>query len=392
MPSSPRISNYVDWSLTGETMNRLPVVFAEAISGRVLGPSIDWVTISQQYFSSIPVVGCLVKRASDLFTGEAVWESVTSLPVEGSFSSRAAVKSFRDRVSISFNPSRWSRPHSLDGLHSGADVLALCGDVLGDADASLPRFFELDSDAVASFRKTARVSGFDSDRVEGAQLSRIDICWTVSAGSESAARTVLRALAGRSMNGRGARFFADKSGLPETVYWVGGAVLPYMKVYFKGPELAKHGGADVAELAAIATRAGWLRLEVSFSRRFLQRRGLLNLSLWTPGLMASMLSEYSPFSGDFMAIQTEDLQAELIALGVTPRRALLAHAAALAWSHGGDPFCGVSRASRFRLLADLRKVGWDISKPSPVVPFKPRALPPIVLRPVILPEKFCRRA
>lgn len=373
-------------------MSRQPVISGEAFSGRILGPSIDWVTLSQQFFTSIPAVGSLIKRASDLSTGESKWESLSALEVHGSWSSHCEVKSYRDRVSISFNPSRWCRPHSLDGIYSGADVLALCSAVTNQASGFLPRFFELDSDALASFRSVARKGGFDSDRIEGAQLSRIDICWTVSAGSESAARTVLRALAGRSMNGRGARFFADRSGLPETVYWIGGAVLPYIKVYFKGPELAKHSGADLSELAEIATREGWLRLEVKFSRRFLQRRGLLNLSLWTPELMATMLEEYSPLAGDFMAIQTDDLQAELMASGVSPRRALLAHAAALTWSHGGDPFFGISRASRFRLLADLRLVGWDISKPSPVVPFKPRALPPIVLRPVILPEKFCRQA
>lgn len=375
----------MDFSLTGETVTAdfLPVV--ASLPGRLVGPSIDWVTLAQDHAGgSVPALGSVWTRATDVATGEVAWDSLRPLAVEGSWSSRCEVRSFRDRVRISFNPSRWGRPHSVDGLCSGSDALALCQAVLAGASGALPSFSESEASAV----KLA--SGFSPSVVEGATLSRIDICWTVSAGDASAAADVLRALSARCVDGSAARFFADRSGVPETVYWPRGAVRPYVKVYAKGPQLLANGGPQARELGELASREGWLRLEVSFSRRWLMRRGLQRLSSWTPAILASVLEEFSPFREVFMPVRLADLQAQLVARGVSPRRALLAQAAALVWSQGGDPFGAVSRASRFRLLADLRLIGWDISKPSRVVPFRPRELRPIILRPVILPAEFCR--
>jgi len=409
--------NYVDLCLTGETFGRR---LRRLLPDLPVGPSIDWVSISQVHPPGVaPPFGAHWSDGVSVETGEPLWHTLKGAPVLGSFRSHLILRSFLDCVSLDGNPSRWDQPHSLEGIRSGHEALAVLNSAVRSASpgsAALPPFSEpsplgagslLPSD-VASFRR--RCVG-DAVAPRGASLSRIDVCWTFSAGSAADAREVLSQLSRFSHGGRLPRQFVSRRGDMESVVWAGGPKRPYIAVYSKGPELLKHAVRDDAEvrkvlrsrgvsalsrpdlreLGELATREGWLRLEVRLRRRQLVALGLTRLTHWDQRTIVDILKRYSPFEGALMACDRSEISERLLALGVSPGRASRASAAVAAWSFGENPFAGVSRATRYRVLADLRLVGWDISTPSKVVPFVGRVRT-IVLRPAVLPAKFRRQA
>lgn len=357
--------------------------------GRLLAPhrsapSFDWVSLVQ-YLPDAPPFGGDVVRCFDPASGELKYETRQGLSVEGSFCSAARVRSHGGHVSLSFNPSRWGRPDSLDGLRSMVDVLAVANEVL--AACGLPPFFEVDG---ASGRRFASklVRGEEAPPLGGVSLSRVDVCQLFQAGSDDDARLALLACSQLTARGQVSRSY----GRSDTVSWFSGSRRLYVKMYLKGPELLVHGGPDSRDAAAWASSVGLVRHEVELKRKLLAELGLLRPSSWDAQAMEDILAKHSYFREAAVSRSGFDSIAdELQALGVSRARALRAQHIAAAYAAGQDPFASMARRTGYRVRADLLRVGLDIRAPLNVVALS-RPVRVIELKPVCIPAQFCRPA
>lgn len=367
----------------GESSNSPPV---EAVGKRV-APSFDMVAFSQ-FHADAPELGADRVMCVES-SGEVKWESLKTLMCEGSYSSRYFIRSWKGWVTLRFNPSRLYQPHSLDGVADMCVVLDMANALMRKH--GLPEFYEVDSQDVENCRDVSRRSALGSDSADvlrGVRIGMVHVCTGYFVGSE--ARSFIAESSRRKIGNKFGFLHADGSSAwwssKRSRYWSA-------KLYMKFDELLAHYGAECEPLANWCRDTGFVRHEVELYSRWLKSEGLDIPSKWSAEAMDNVLLGFQAWSRDPVERpRFDDVAERLMALGVSVRRAAAAQYALVAYAHGQDVFRRASRATGFRLRADLLKVGVDISLPPAknVVPLN-QPVKVIEIRPAYLPERFWRK-
>ena len=327
--------------------------------GRDGGISIDWLTVHQVH-PQAPLLGDSLLLFCDLQTGEIRSQAVRGLTHRGSHDSSLQIRSDGRRIEVSGNSSRWGRRDNVFGLAGVSQCLELYNAVLRTL--GLPEFYEEERPYLSPFQ----FQRSDTVCPAGPVITRVDLCRNWSAGDAASARSVLAGLGSVVLSGKAAWVSGDGC----TVAWGVGSRYAYSKYYLKGPELRKHKGksdADYTEkLIEWATSSGIVRQEISLKSMLLKRHGLDRPNRWTMEAMHELMESYSPHRRLGGGVSSfSEVQQRLEEEGVSRGRARLAQAAIFAYLAGHRFVVGeyMSRASFYRLRADLLLVGVDIAAP-----------------------------
>lgn len=348
---------------------------------------IDWLTLAQVH-DSAPIVGSTLLIFADVATGEFQAQTVRGLQVEGSYSSSLQVRCDGRRVEVSGNPSRFGRPDNVFGMTSMDDAIALYNTVLRSV--GLPEFFDDDrthlqqlqgwrngsrrptryvyedaQDLQRSIARSDRKGGQTNVMEHGCRIKRIDLCRVYEVGNLDDAIRSIRALSSTTYNGKAAFVYPDGC----TAAFGQGSRYAYFKYYVKGPEMRKHLDQNDEYAKALtewACDSGIIRHEVSLKAMNLSRNGLDRPAAWTHQQAAEIMNSYQTHESAGLSTSSYDkIAEELEAKGVPTSRARRAQQAAYAYLAGHNFIVGhnISRASYFRLKADLKKAGLDIGAP-----------------------------
>ena len=321
-------------------------------------PSIDWLTVAQVH-DSAPLVGSALLVFVDPQSGEIESQAVKGLTFEGSYDSRLMIRSDGRRVEVSGNPSRFGRRDNVFGRVSVNECIELYNGILKLH--GLPEFY-LDDRTELGGHQLQRSEAIAE---HGCRIKRIDLCEVYEVGNIEDARASIRALSSVSHAGKPGFCYPDGN----TVSWGQGSRYSYFKYYLKGPEMVKHLDQSDPYCKALtdwAVSRGIVRHEVSLKSMFLARNGLDQPARWTVEAASNVMKTYRTHDRAGLGASSYDTIAkELVAQGVTRSRAQRAQMAAYSYLAGHQFVIGmnISRASYFRLQADLRKVGINIGAP-----------------------------
>lgn len=344
-------------------------------------PTVDWLTVHQDHVRA-PRLGSNLLLFIDLETQEVKSQAVRAYQHEGSFSSKLMVRCDGRRVEVSGNPSRWGVPHSLDGFTSVDAAVTLYNSIL--AALGLPGF----SSVERSFVAPRLLQRGDTLIPEGCQITRIDLAQLFETSGPDEAATVIRSLGQVTHRGKVPMVYGNG----ETVAWGSGSRHVYIKYYAKGPEMKAHGEPEAQQAASWANAVGLIRHEVTLRSMWLRKSGLEVPAKWTGEVMRAVMKGYSMHERvQSSRTSWADVYEKLLALGVPRGRAQRAQEAAYAYLSGHVFRRGgnITNGSFYRLRADLRRVGVDISAPLNVSAL-PTAVRVVEMRPAWLPQGFRR--
>jgi len=337
-------------------------------------PSIDWLSIHQDYGDGLPEVasGRFISVVLDADGNESLdWESARSLQIEGSYSTAVLIRCAGGRVEFSGNPSRFGRPDNLFGFTTVRDCLRHVVNPLlmryNLPPFALPTPLGRHSDGAASSLAQSDSQLSDTSHLtSGPQLTRVHLCQNYETGRDSGA--VLRALEQQTWHGKPANRYGAGS-----LSW-GSRRSLRIKWYDKAAEIRSHRtkdkeSADYRErLASYLSDRGCLRYEVELNRDALRRYGLRSLTGWDDErarkIMFEIQDKMMPSVGaGGMAGIADALQAD----GVSARQAIYLQGLVYQWAGGVPVFQKVaeevSLATAYRYRATLRRVGVDIRQP-----------------------------
>lgn len=354
----------------------------------VMVPTIDWLTISQDH-EGVPEYGGDFIRCVDSLTGETRWESLGARSVPGSFSASVQVRSHGGRVRVSGNPSKLLDPSGLDGARSMSEAVRAFDSVLQSCGLPVFSFERSNSDRFAAMNSPVpegkRFSAAQAASLGyvGAQLSRVDVCICLSAGSSADLRSFMVSSSLRSYRGKGPRVFGEH----EALYW--GPPSRTVKLYCKGLEMRANGGPALNALADWGIASGLVRHERRLLRRELVSLGLHTPYLWCGSAMSDVLDDRRPFVGAVEQSSVDHVFDALMILGLSRQRAARAHTAFLAYRRGSDLRAFYPLSTWYQVRKDLRLVGFDISVPVNVTALN-APVRTIELKPAVLPARFRR--
>lgn len=387
--ASAQVGAVAGASASGAAVSSLrpgPVLIPVPAASVLVRASIDWLSVSQ-FHEGAPDFGGDFGMFFDRETGEVKRLTCRRETVKGSYSSGVTVRCYGGVLSVSGNPSRWNRRHSLFGVHDVAAGLAVFNSILSEhevfAKARLPLFL---SPQEVGQRWDEDLRRFVS--VGEIEISRVDVCCSYSARSAEDARQLVRSLAQVRTRCGFPNVYADEAVAWNTLYH-------YVKYYCKGVEMELHARKtgvfdELAPLIEHLKSVGAVRHEVELRRRELLRRRLHTERLWRGVDLMTVLKDFEyvhRVSGG--RIPLDSLPAEFEKLGYSPRQARRLYGVAQAYFAGADVLSGCSRASRFRLRADLLKVGIDPAAALDIarVPVHVRV---IELGPLVIPRELAR--
>ena len=339
-------------------------------------PSIDWLSIHQDYGDDLPDVlsGRVLSVVIDDQGNESVdWQSARSVQVEGSWSSSVLVRCSGGRVEFSGNPSRFGRPDNVWGFTTVRDCLEkVVNPLLARFDLPpfvLPVLPGRKSDGAAMTLAGSDSQSDDQAHVRfGPQLTRVHLCQNYHAGKD--APRLLRAIA--QQNWRGKAPIQHSSG---SLSW-GSRRSLRIKWYDKAKEIRSHRTRDPEAkqhrdiLADYLDSVGCLRFELELNRDALRRYGLRSLASWSEKraveIMADIQKKMMPGNAGVGIEKLDEVQQLLIENGTSPRLAVLLQGLVYQWAAGGDPFSHlvkVDSATAYRYRDKLRAVGYDIRHP-----------------------------
>ena len=338
-------------------------------------PSIDWLSIHQDYPDDLPEVasGRVLAVVIDQDGNESLdWESVRSVQVEGSHSSSVLIRCSGRRVEFSGNPSRFGRPDNVWGYTTVKECLDQVVNPLLER-FGLPPFVARAPGSRVSDGGAHTLHALDSQQSDtahlsdgGPQITRVHLCQNYETGGDSSA--ILRALEQQTWHGKRATRHGSGS-----LSW-GSRRSMRIKWYDKAAEVRQHKtkcpetSAYREHLADFLADRGALRYEVELNRDALRRLGLRSLSQWSElharKVMMNIQKKMMPSIGrGGLSGIAEQLKAE----GVSPRQALLLQGLAYQWATAEPVFDQVAKdvslATAYRYRSLLRKVGIDIRQP-----------------------------
>lgn len=355
---------------------------------------LDYLTMSQNRPpKTLPVVGEHFRISTSLETGELVSESVTSLPLSGSWDTSLRLRCDGSSVNASGNPSAYDRMDNLFGhtsVQSAVQVvnLELLRHGLPAFDSVAPEFIpvrvrflpaQCRSGVLGSFVSTpgpwaAHAQSLLSD--DRARISRIDLTQNLTT---SDARAFIRQLSGYQHHGKPGRLFPNGA----SVDW-GGSRRVYVKFYDKAADIenkiktlrkslnSKHRETIQSHIDYLEILKKWcldhgiVRHEISIKSTELIDRKLIHPDTWSNETMTNVIRPYQ-FQKKIRLEETrfDSIADTLLAQGdISPRVARQAELIHSAWIQGKDirEVCG-SKATFYRYRSILLGIGIDIFNP-----------------------------
>lgn len=319
------------------------------------GLFIDWLTIWQVHPSHSPInSGCI--RTID-GNGSIVFERHRAARIQGSYSSSCSVKSDGSCVVFSGNFGRFNRSDNLfnyDPLQTieRANIVAEFAGFppfrihdLRD-DAATPKDFGTSvGHSHAAFREAEA-------RMSFVNLSRVDLTKNYSCGSLGAARSVIRAIQGKSVSRVKKGIGGDSS-----VWWSNTRYM--LKVYIKALEMEAHG-VNSGKVYEYARDNGIIRLELELKRRELHDLGWNDyaqfLKGWDMGNVHKLFADYEKIMNT-TAISNDAEFLDALPVRLRPLASV--------FLSGNDVRALVSRATFFRYRKALLEYGIDIADERP---------------------------
>lgn len=340
----------------------------------------DWLSIWQVHPAHAPLnSGSVVTYDGG---GTSVFERHRPARLSGSHSTSCSVKSDGSCVVFSGNFGRLNRS---DNLFNFDPLRTLERANLAAQFAGLPpfQFHDQRSDTTSSEVEMAPIGHADRDfqqdraRYEHIHLSRVDLTKNYRCGSVAAARSVIRAISGKSVSRVKKGVGGDAS-----VWWSNTRYM--LKVYIKALEMEAHGTTSGAAYE-YARDNGIIRLEIELKRRELADLGWSDFAefvkAWDMGKVHNLFADYEKI------LTVENISNDAEFIDALPQKLRVTAAAFLA---GRDVKSMMSRASYFRYRKALLDYGIDIADERPAqLNIKIRT---VEITPVSAPEWYWKAA
>lgn len=329
---------------------------------------IDMIRLSQEH-AYAPEWGKSRLYETDLDSGEVLWQSTRSDWLEGSFSTKALLRSSGGVVQLMFNPSKWGRPDAVScGCRTMGQAIAVANEVLRAA--GLPEFTFPD-------RVVLSPSGRGVDTVrQGPRVHEVHIAAVRVLGDPSGVGCYLDWLATQRFGRKG---HSLKLQGPRSVR--GGSKRGVeLAVYDKADEIEqsaanwrrkRKGDKDEQDrisgyLMALADRlrsVGAVREEQRWHGQQLKRYGYEWAEEWSEKTMHELWEKQALKVAEVGGVVDwqGEAKARLLALGLSDRLAASRLRDLHSWMSGGDVRDGRSRKTFYRIACDLRSAcGVDI--------------------------------
>ena len=319
------------------------------------GLFVDWLSIWQVHPAHAPLnSGSIVTYDGG---GTSVFERHRSARLQGSHATSCAVKSDGSCVVFSGNFGRLNRS---DNLFNFDPLQTLERANIAAQFAGLPTFQLHDQrdDTAASAPELASVGGSyghfqqERSRYEFIHLSRVDITKNYRCGSVAAARSVIRAVSGKSVSRVKKGVGGDSS-----VWWSNTRYM--LKVYVKALEMEAHGMNSGAAYE-YARDNGIIRLELELKRRELADLGWPDFAAfvraWDMGKVHNLFADYEKI------LTVENISNDAEFIYALPQKLRVTAAAFLA---GRDVKSMMKRSSFFVYRKALLDYGIDIADERP---------------------------
>lgn len=340
----------------------------------------DWLSVWQVHPAHSPLnSGSIVTFDGG---GASVFERHRPARLQGSHSTSCSVKSDGSCVVFSGNFGRLNRS---DNLFNFDPLQTLERANLAAVFAGLPtfQFYDSGNDAATSKVELAPIGyadrDFEQDRTqyEFIHLSRIDLTKNYRCGSVAAARSVIRAVSGKSVSRVKRGVGGDSS-----VWWSNTRYM--LKVYIKALEMEAHG-VNSGAAYEYARDNGIIRLELELKRRELSDLGWSDFSeflkAWDMGKVHNLFADYEKI------LTVENISNDSEFIDALPQRLRVTAAAFLA---GRDVRSLMKRSSFFVYRKALLEYGIDIADERPAqLNVKIRT---VEITPVVAPEWYWKAA
>ena len=312
---------------------------------------VDWLSIWQVHPDHPPINSGAVITYDG--AGQTVFTRCRTSRVRGSHETGCALKSDGRVVVASGNFGRLNRP---DNLFNFDPAITLQRANQVTAFAGLPLFqVDPDGDGGSWWRPVGgAVGGLGAAALPSGRLnlSRVDITKNYRCGSLAAARSVIRAISGKSVSRVKKGVGGDSS-----VWWSNTRYM--LKVYVKALEMEAHGTTN-GKAYEYARDNGIIRLEIELKRRELADLGWSDYAefvrAWDMGKVHNLFADYEKI----LTVEKISNDAEFI--DALPQKLRVTAAAFLA---GRDVKTMMSRASFFRYRKALLDYGIDIADERP---------------------------
>jgi len=324
--------------------------------------SVDWLSVYQDFpAGSVPVLGSSLILEVDN-KGELKKEYLKSHRHEGSYSTSITVRSDGTRVSISGNPSKFSRLDNVFGVSSVSAALDVFNTILRAV--GLP---ELGLDLPPTYPSRFQVQSSDAVVLDRPVITRVDLCQNFALGDS--VYSFMDWVVQQRINGKEGHRYANGA----TVDWNRGSRYTYFKYYVKAVELLKHRKKATSsedqkyfdKLVRWCESVGLVRFEVALKSMALKRDGLDIVGNWTGEIMGQVIEKYAAHfrfngKGGAKGHPLDRVVSDLVDQGVPLGLARRCHMVARAWLSGSNIQADMSRASFYRVRRPLLGIGIDI--------------------------------
>lgn len=340
----------------------------------------DWLSVWQVHPAHAPLnSGCIVTYDGG---GTPVFERHRSARLQGSHSTSCSVKSDGSCVVLSGNFGRLNRT---DNLFNFDPLQTLERANVAAKFAGLPafQFYNHRNNVAASVLELPPIgySGRDFQqertRYEFIHLSRIDLTKNYRCGSVAAARSVIRAVSGKSVTRVKKGVGGDAS-----VWWSNTRYM--LKVYIKSLEMEAHG-VNSGAAYEYARDNGIIRLELELKRRELSDLGWSDfaefLKAWDMGKIHSLFRDYEKI------LTVEKMSNDADFIDALPQKLRVTAAAFLS---GRDVRSMMKKTCFYKYRKALLDYGIDIADERPAqLNIKIRT---VEITPVVAPEWYWKVA
>lgn len=377
----------------------------------------DWVTVYQTHYQALPVVDAeieigqgadtftllptvaeKVKSQTDLESGEVDYETLTALPVRGSYSTSLRIKCDGSTVYVDGNPSRFCRMDNLFGFQTLDECIAVYNRVL--AQFGLPPFTKSTLAIHGSVADSAPVAKrLGRVIADGARFARLDVTINHALGSMADAHAYIRGLSSQTTRGKPGHLYPDGS----AVDFFGGSRRTYLKLYIKALEMRAHALKGelsdsereyLLQLVKYLEDVGCVREEHGFKSMKLKDEGCQIYGLFDEAKVSAMLEKSREFiTRTNVALTDYQRVAEtLLSSGLveSPRTAKRLQRLVNCWLNGENLTLSMSKTALYKARSELLPLGIDIKNPCDISRLMPRVRT-VEMRPLQMPD-FYRKA
>jgi II/X family phage/plasmid replication protein len=350
----------------------------------VKGYFLDKLSMHQEHFTQLPLVGSSLCIEEDLHTGEVISRSPKSLQQEGSYSSKITIRCNGTRVSVSGNPTRYDRIDNLFGFKTIDECVRVFNFLL--AKHNLPPFTKCSKVwfSQAHDGNKARVIS------DGAIITAVD--WTknheVGHGN---VHQFLRGLSSQTI-GRGKVGHLYSNGC--TLNWGEGSEYKMTSMYDKENDFKRHrkkrlnGASDedikyYDDLISLCKNHGVVREEHKFKRLFLDKKNLRFYGLFKDNDFIPHLNVIDEVMKrcEINGMKQKSIADQLLDKEIVKSRqaANATQVYATLWMEGVDLKTQLKSSQWYEHKARLKVIGLDITSPFDVT----RMAPTVIQRKVI---------